>query len=224
MPIRGLVARVLIWFGLLCGLVVALAGGIVLHGAVLMVVLVAAGLAAGVAYSTRADDRAAAVEVAVKAAAATVSVVLVYAGFVVLAGGAVAALVGGLVVVTGGTVRRLRTRRTPAAAGPPEVGPVTDGGDPAPVLPAAWLSTQQRPVCLLTTSVLGSEWLQTTSVLARSVGSAAREVIQRRHEILDELECRDPAGFARWLAAGPATDSDPASFVRGDRTTGSDAV
>jgi hypothetical protein len=112
-----------------------------------------------------------------------------------------------------------------AGRGRPSAAPVTDDGRPAPVHAAAWLSDVQPPVCVLPTAVLGSEWLRTTSALARPVEPAARrEIIRRRQETLDELERRDPAGFAQWLAAGAATDSDPATFVRGDRTTGSDAA
>jgi hypothetical protein len=223
---HGPLARILIGLGLVCVAVIALAGSIVLHGASVVVVLMVAGLAAGVAYTTRADDRAAAVEAAWRAAAATVSVVLLVAGVVVLAGGAVAALVSGLVLVTGGARWLLKTRRARhAGAGTPGAGPVTDGGDPAPEVPAAWLSTSQPPVSLLPTPALGSEWLRTTSVLSCPVGSAARQkVVWRRQEILDELERRDPAGIARWLASAVATDSDPTAFVRGDRASGSDAA
>jgi hypothetical protein len=227
---RGPVVRVLIGLGLVGGAVIALAGTIVLHGIVLVVALLTAGLAACVAYAARdgagACGRAGAVEAAWKAAAATVSVIFLVTGVVVLAGGAVAALVSGLAVVTGGAVWLLTTRRARhAGARTPGAAPVTDDGDPAPGLAAAWLSHRQPPVSLLPTSVLGSEWLQTSSALACPVEPAARqEIIRRRQETLDELERRDPAGFARWLAAGAATDSDPAAFVRGDRTTGSDAA
>jgi hypothetical protein len=44
---------------------------------------------------------------------------------------------------------------------------------------------------------------------------ARQTLVARREETLDELERRDPDGFARWLAAGPAAGSDPADFVRG---------
>ena len=87
------------------------------------------------------------------------------------------------------------------------------------------LDRSPLPVSLLPTSVLGSEWRRTTATLACRLEPATRQTItRRRHEILDELECRDPAGFARWLAAGSAADSDPAAFVECDRTTGTDAA
>jgi hypothetical protein len=53
-------------------------------------------------------------------------------------------------------------------------------------------------------------------------------IVRRRQETLDELERRDPVGFARWMAGGPAPASNPALFVhgdvRGDRPAGSDAA
>ena len=41
---------------------------------------------------------------------------------------------------------------------------------------------------------------------------------------LDELERRDPAGFERWLAAGPTLASDPAGYVRGGPLRGDPAA
>jgi antibiotic biosynthesis monooxygenase (ABM) superfamily enzyme len=74
-------------------------------------------------------------------------------------------------------------------------------------------------------SVLGCEWSRTTAALASWPDPAARQVVvRRRQEVFDELERRDPAGFARWLAAGAAEDRDPATFVRGGRATGTDAA
>ena len=54
-----------------------------------------------------------------------------------------------------------------------------------------------------------------TDVAGRLSRAARASLVGRRDETLDELERRDPAGFARWLAAGPNTGSDPADFVRG---------
>jgi hypothetical protein len=41
---------------------------------------------------------------------------------------------------------------------------------------------------------------------------------------VDELERRDPAGFARWLSEGATVDSDPARYVSGDPAAGYDAA
>jgi hypothetical protein len=99
---------------------------------------------------------------------------------------------------------------------------------PAPARPAA-APVRDLPVAKLTTSALGLEWMRTTSALAGGLQPAARaSVVRRRQETLDELERRDPAGFARWMAAGPVPGSNPAQFVRGDmrgdRAAGSDAA
>jgi hypothetical protein len=40
--------------------------------------------------------------------------------------------------------------------------------------------------------------------------------------VLDELERRDPVGFAGWLATGTASDSDPADFLQCDAITDND--
>jgi hypothetical protein len=217
--------RALIGLGLVCGVILALASSIVLHGYILLLVVVSAGLAAGVAYHTR-DDRAASVEAAWKAAAWTVSITMLVAGLAVLAGGAGAAVVSGLAVVTAAAVWQLKTRRARhAGRGTARPARLMSASDQAPMLPAVLLSRGQPPVSHLPTSVLGIEWLRTTAALASPLEAAARQaVIRHRQETLDELERRDPAGFARWLDAGAATDSDPADFVRGDRTTGRDAA
>jgi hypothetical protein len=224
MSTRGPVARALIGFGLLCGVCLALAGGIVLHGSSLWLVGVAAGLVACVAFGARDGaldgGRAAA---AWTAAASTVGAIMLVAGVVVLAGGALAAWASGLAVVVGaGWLLRARWARR---AGAKALGPAPGRGDggPARALPALLRGRSEFPVSLLPTSVLGSEWLQTTATLACRLEHAARQaIIGRRQEILDELEARDPAGFGRWLAAGAA--SDPATFVRFNRTMGTDAA
>jgi hypothetical protein len=85
------------------------------------------------------------------------------------------------------------------------------------------------PVAALPTSALGREWLRTTTALDGRLQPAARaSIVRRRQETLDELERRDPDGFALWLAAGPVPGSDPAEFVRrdvrGDQAAGTDAA
>ena len=68
----------------------------------------------------------------------------------------------------------------------------------------------------MTTQALGDEWLHTTAALAGPLDPAARQsLVARREEALDELERRDPDGFAQWLMAGSTRGSDPADFVRG---------
>jgi hypothetical protein len=222
---NGPAARILIGVGLLCGLFLALASIVVLHGSSLVAVVVAAGLVACVVYGMHDDRRAAARAAAWRAAWWTVAISMLVAGVLVLAGGAAAALVGVVIVAAGGAVRlhrahqarpagRDRYDRAPGGGAAAAAGPPLTGG----------LESSPAPVALLSTCVLVSEWSRTTAALASRLEPAARQlVVRRRHEVLDELERRDPAGFARWLAAGAAEQSDPATFVRGDRATGSDA-
>jgi hypothetical protein len=222
---HGPAARILIGSGLLCGLILALSSIVVLHGSSLVAVVVAAGLVACVVYGMHDDHRAAARAAAWRAAWWTVAISMLVAGALVLAGGAAAALVG-VVIVAGGAVRLHRTRRGQPAgrdryAGAPGAG--APAAAPAPL--TGGLESSPAPVAVLSTSVLVSEWSRTTAALASRLEPAVRQaIVRRRHELLDELERRDPAGFARWLAAGAAGQSDPAAFVRGDRATGSDAT
>jgi hypothetical protein len=221
MASRGFVGRALVGLGLGCGLVVALAGGVVLHGFILVTVWVAAGLTACVAYGARDGDRAQGLAAARTAAAWTVAVIMLVAGAGVLAGRTVAALMALAAVVQGSVWSWRCAQAWPAA---PAGRAAADGGTGE----RAWtvrLARSEVPVSLLPTSVLGSEWLRTTAALDDRLDPQAREeILRRRQETLDELERRDPAGFGRWLAAGPAPGSDPARFVRGRRTMGNDAA
>jgi antibiotic biosynthesis monooxygenase (ABM) superfamily enzyme len=64
----------------------------------------------------------------------------------------------------------------------------------------------------------------TSAALATSLDPRSRAAIVRRREaVLDELERRDPAGFARWLASGPLSATDPSRFLRAD-AAGTDAA
>jgi hypothetical protein len=215
-PLPRPVVRALTGFGLLCSLVVALAGGVVLHGSIVLVVWVAAGLTACVAYGMRDDGRAAA---AWTAGAWTAAVIMLATGAGVLAGGVVSALVVAVALVHGAVWAWQGLRAAPAV---PAGRPLESV--PPPLAPAVRLARAEVPVSLLPTSVLGSEWLRTTAALGARLDAAERqEILRRRQETLDELERRDPAGFARWLAGWPSPQSDPAAFVRGHRTMGSDA-
>ena len=73
------------------------------------------------------------------------------------------------------------------------------------------------PVSALSTEALGQEWVRTTTALSGPLDARTREaIVVRRQQTLDELERRDPDGFARWLAAGPVPGSDPADWLRTD--------
>jgi hypothetical protein len=220
-------ARILIAVGLLCGLPLALASIVVLHGSSLVAVVVAAGVVACVVHGMHDGRRAAAARAAAwRAAWWTVGISMLVAGVLVLAGGAVAALLSVLIAASGAAVRLRRAHRARPAGRDRHDGAPGGGAAAAALLSVrGGLDSSPAPVALLSTSVLVSEWSRTTEALVSRLEPAARQVVvRRRHEVLDELERRDPAGVARWLAAGAAEQSDPATFVRGDRATGSDAA
>jgi hypothetical protein len=227
MGARGPVARSLIWLGLICGAFLALASSVLLHGFALVAVAVVAALVGCAAYGARDGNPAEGVETACQAAAATVGVIMLEAGVVVLVGGAVAALLSGVAIAVGGAVWGLRAWRA-RQAGAKAPGRASGGGDggPAPMVLARRSDGSELPVSVVPTAVLGREWLETTMTLACRLEPAARQaIIRRRQETLDELERRDPAGFARWLtAAGAGEGSDPASFVRNGRARDTDAA
>ena len=217
MSIRRPVSRVLLGGALLSAGAFAVVGGLALGGPGLIGVGLAGALAgctaAGIAREAPGHRRGAVLEAAVWAACCTAGVVLVVAGVSTVAGGAVAALVvlAALAVVA---VRwaRIQRRRTPATAERGEVRRMPAG--PSPALPVG--DRRMRPVAALSTRALGDEWVRTTAALAGSLSPAARAaLVRRREETLDELELRDPEGFAKWLAAGPNSGSDPADYVRG---------
>ena len=231
MPIRGPLGRSLLGLGIVCGGVLAVAGGVVLWGPGLVAVGVAGGvsaaLAAGVVRESPAPGRRAVAETACVAAASTVGVLLVIAGVAAVAGGVVAAIVTGAGVLAGLAVVVLRRqrRRSGATAGRGAVA----ASWPPPASAARGTAAVAPPVAALPTAALGREWLRSTTALTTKLQPAARAaIVRRRQETLDELERRDPDGFARWLAAGPAPGSDPAQFVRGDvrgdQAAGTDAA
>ncbi|MGY1615119.1 hypothetical protein ACI797_00080 [Geodermatophilus sp. SYSU D00691] len=234
---RGPFARLLLGVGILSGLGLALAGGVVLRGSGVVAVVLAGGvaacLAAGVARETSGPSRISPWEAAGLAGGWTIAGLLVLAGTAAVAGGLAAVLLGAAGGLVGLAVWLLRAHRSEreSSSGPAAARPA----NPAPVLPTrpvaatpghtatAGVARLTLPVSLLSTDALGREWLRTTSALAGWLDPAAREsIVRRRQEALDELERRDPEGFARWLAAGPAPGSDPADYVQGGPPSGRD--
>lgn len=196
--------------------------------AIALIAIAAGCLIAGKVRESGAHSRFSAVEAAVLGGAATAGVALLVAGLVVLTGGPAAIVIVvalGVAVALEATVRqrsagRLRPRRAPgpAAGLPSEPRPA---GRP----PSAGMVPLLRPVGSLPTEALGREWLLSTSVLASLMDVGTRQsIVRRRQELLDEMERRDRAGFARWLAAGPRPGSDPATFLHGDAAADSDAA
>ncbi|MGY1846575.1 MULTISPECIES: hypothetical protein [unclassified Blastococcus] len=199
----------MIGLGLACAAVIAVVGGIALRGPGLVAVCVSGALAgcvaAGVARETPGPTRRSTLEVAGQAAAVTVGVLLVVSGTAVLAGGAAALLLIGFGAAGWAALRWLRDRRDAPAR------PVTSVG--AGPVPTGW--TPSTAVAGASTATLGEEWRRTSAELQRPLAPAVRQrLVARRAQVLDELERRDPAGFARWLAAAPLGSADPAGFVR----------
>ncbi len=230
MPIRAPLPRVLMWgVGLFCGLV-AVAGGLALQGPELVAVGVAGVLAgcmaAGIARETPAGSRSrSTAEAAAFAGATTVGVLLLLAGIAALAGGAVAFLSVGAVLLGLLVVRAVRVLGTAARSAPGLTAGLPNPAGARPAGPSPELASLLPPVADLPTAALGQEWLRTNAILAGRLGAAARaSLVARREEALDELERRDPAGFARWLAAGPTLSSDPAGYVSGGPLRGDPAA
>lgn len=205
---RRLVRLALISAGLLCAAVVVAASAVVLHGPAPMLVAVAAAVAAGAAATATNKGRAAAADAAWKAAAITVTAVVLVAGLAVLAGGAVASI-GGLGAAAVGVVLLLLRGRPVRKVWSVRHGPLTLRLDRLPA-----------PVSQLRTPALSSEWRWTTAALTDQLAARTRQaLVQWRHEALDELERRDPIGFARWLAVGALVAGDPAQFMQDDGGT-----
>jgi len=215
-PLRALFTRFVLALLVLALAVLAAVGGVSLGGSGLFPVALAAVVTACVAAGIVRDGdspfpRQAAVDAAWRTAAVTIAVLLVISGCAVLAGGAVTAVLTGCTLA--GLLARwaLRSVRADWRSG---------GGTVIPIAGA-----DSRPVRTLTVEALGREWLRTSAALARTRAPLARQaLVNRRQEALDELERRDPVGFARWLAEGATVDSDPTRYVSGNSATGYDAA
>ena len=235
MSSRGLLARCLACAALLVVGVVALVGGLSLRPAGLLAVGLAAvvtgALAAGIARESSDDDLRATLEATWQTAAGTVGVLLVLSGVAAIAGALVTTLVGAVAGVAGLAFWMLRTspaaKPSPSAAAAPPVRP-----SPAPAARptvvvtgnVAGGATPATPLAGLRIEALAQEWTSTSAALGLTLDPRSRAAIVRRREaVLDELERRDPAGFARWLAAGPLSVTDPARYLRA-RAAGPDAV
>jgi hypothetical protein len=224
------------WVGALGAGALAVVGGLGLQAPGLVAVgvagVLAAGTAAGIVRDLPRHDRRSVAEPAVQAGAWTVGLLLLLAGVATLAGGFVA-----LLVLVGGIAAWLGVRAMRSVAGPAgtTVAPRAHRWPTAVaevlLLPVPASEAGSAPgdpmssVIGLPTPALGREWLRSTSALSGRLAPAERqELVRRRQETLDELERRDPAGFARWLAEGPVPGSDPAAYVQGRAVHGDPAA
>lgn len=235
MSSRGLLVRCLACVALVVVGGLALVGGLSLRPAGLLAVglgaVVAGALAAGIAREASDDDLRATLDATWQTAGWTVLGLLVLAGVAAIAGALVTTLVGAVGGMAGLAVWMARTRpsrQLPAApqAAPPAVPPAA--ARPAPTTATTPIArpavvtgnvaggpVAAAPLSALPLDALGREWTSTSAALAARLDPRARQAIVRRREaVLDELERRDPAGFARWLAAGPLSATDPARYLR----------
>jgi hypothetical protein len=81
------------------------------------------------------------------------------------------------------------------------------GVGPLPVVPS-----------VLSTPELCRVWQRSyLALLDAPAGPGHSQVVRIRAGLLDELERRDRAGFARWLEAGARADSDPGRYLTTER-------
>lgn len=70
----------------------------------------------------------------------------------------------------------------------------------------------------LTTPALCATWQRSYFAMLDVPPCPARyATVRMRERLLDELERRDPAGFARWLQTGARAGSDPGRYLASDR-------
>lgn len=209
-----LAAPVLAVLAVVGGLALGLPGLVALLAAATLVGAVTAGMvgeAPGVGAGAAFDAGA-------RAAGWMAGALLVLAGLAALAGGLVAVLAAAL---GAGSVLAVRLRRS---GGRPDAAVAPAPVRPVPV-PSEGPTLLVPPVRGLPTRALGDEWLRSTVLLAARLDPVVRRaIVARREAVLDELERRDPTGFARWLADGPVPGSDPATHVRELPAAGTEAA
>jgi hypothetical protein len=94
------------------------------------------------------------------------------------------------------------------------LGTVTGAAPAAPSVPAPVRSRPVVPVVELSVGELCVAWRRSYGELQRVTDEETRqEITRRRRDCLDELERRDPVGFARWLASGARAGSDPQRYM-----------
>jgi hypothetical protein len=169
-------------------------------GAGILVALGAPRLRRGRLAGTHGPD----LPLGVAVAATFVTVCLVIAGMAAAFGGGLTTAALLLLVVSGlwaGNRYRPRARATPVA-------------DPHDVLAAVTLPASSTPAADLGTADLCAAWRRSYYQLVLATDEPARRlVVQRRQELLDELERRDGRGFRRWLDSGARAGGDPGPYL-----------
>ncbi len=212
--------------------VLAVVGGLALDGSAIfglgvVTALVGAGWA-GAAWEEWREGEVA-LAAGARAAARTAGGLLVVCGAALLVGTAATLLAGALLAVAAVLLRRADpSRAAPAGAPLPDeqelpvvLSPLHPAAPTFRIGSAGTARSVLPPVRSLSSRSLGEEWQRTTALLDASSEPVAREALAaRRAAVLDELERRDPEGFARWLALGTDRGSNPAEFVREEPRAG----
>lgn len=222
----GLPARPALVLAAPFGAVLAVVGGLGLEGSAFVGLgVVSALVAAGRAGAAWEESRAGEVALVAWAwtAACTAGGLLVLCGAALLVGTAATLLAAALLAAAALVLRRPAPGHT-APAGTPLPDESESPVVLSPLHPAAptfrigstgSTRTVLPPVRFLSNRSLGEEWLRTTALLDVSPDPLTPEAVAaRRASILDELERRDPDGFARWLGDGADRGSNPAEFLR----------
>lgn len=82
---------------------------------------------------------------------------------------------------------------------------------------AAATTPGQDSIRQMSTQELCLAWRKSFSQLQHApVGPAREHIVNMRSSYLDEIERRDPDGFARWLHTGARAGSDPSRYVADD--------
>lgn len=79
------------------------------------------------------------------------------------------------------------------------------------LLDAPWM---KQPTTSMDDATLCFAWRVSFVALQQPVPPFSRlQIVDRRHEFLDELERRNPRGFQAWLASGARAAADPTKYV-----------
>jgi hypothetical protein len=215
--------------------VLAVVGGLALDGSAVFGLGVVTGLV-GAAWAGAAWEEFRAGEVALfagaRAAALTAGGLLVVCGAALLVGTAATLLAGALLAAAAVVLRRPDPSRAASAgallpdepASPVVLSPLHPPAPTFRIGSAGSARTILPPVRFVSSRSLGEEWLRTTALLDASPEPLISEAVAaRRALVLDELERRDPEGFARWLAHGTDRGSNPAEFLREEPRAGGSA-
>jgi hypothetical protein len=189
---------------------------------------VCSGLIGGAVYSavhSRAADQEPAPGRATRVGLATAALSVGGAGLIALLGSSGLLLFVLLLVASPRCISGLRRRM--AAVDVP--GGRTPAGDPASPdqpprkrwrLPPAEPSVRPQPTAppmpdcaSLDNDELCRTWRHSFVVLDKAEPGERLPIVQLRQACLDELQRRDPSGFARWIGAGARAASDPGRYL-----------